>query len=98
MEMMKLFKLGDSGCQGCPYYQSPPLDFPTTQRFHECKLTYRESLSLEKIKEQCPIRNLEDVLEKFMLYIKNHNYDFDELVTFQLTSRVIQKFVEEGLK
>ena len=94
MEMMKMFKLKEGNCEGCPYYQSPPLDFPKEQRYHQCKLTYRENLILEKINEQCPIRNLEDVLEDFMKYIRNQNYDFNGLVDFQLASRAIEKFIE----
>ena len=93
---MKLYKLQEGGCDGCPYYQSPPLDFPKEQQYHNCRLNHYESLSIEKINEQCPLQTIEDILENFMKYLRNNNYDISNLVDFQLTSRAIQKFIDEG--
>ena len=93
---MKIFKIKNAGCNECPYYQSPPLDFPKEQQYHRCKLNYHESLKVGKINDECPIRNIEDVLENFMKYIKKNNYDFNEIMDFQLANRVIEKFIEEG--
>ena len=95
---MKLFKYEKGSCvDGCPYYQSPPLDFPKEQQYHRCQPNYYANLELNKVKEQCPMTNIESVLEEFMKYIRKHNYDFNEIMDLQLSNKLIHKFLEEEI-
>lgn len=95
---MKFFKLENDNCSNCPYYRSPPLDFPKQQQYHECKYNFKSSLNLNDLIENCQIQNIENLLKNFMLYLNKNNYDLNDLVNFQLCERVIAKFISEGLK
>ena len=98
MKRMELFRTEQSGCaNGCPYYRSPPLDFPIQQRYHYCQLQYKESLDLEKLDKSCPLRTIEEVLEDFMKYIKKYNLPFEDIVNFQLDKQIVLKFIMEEL-
>ena len=91
---MKLFKIKEEICvDGCPYYREPAVDI--LPNVYGCNLQYLECCNLEQLRENCPLRNIENLLEDFMQYIKKNNYDFEDLINFQLANRLIYKFIEE---
>lgn len=91
---MELFKLKEEECaDGCPYYHKSAADI--NPHIHKCELQYLECNELRQIKENCPLNNIENLLEDFLKYLKGYNITFDDIMNFQLGSRIIFKFIEE---
>ena len=96
---MQIFKLQEDICiDGCPYYKSPAYDIDKDFKVHTCTLQYLECKELSHLKDNCPLFNVEDMLEDFMRYVRRHNMDFNMIFDMQLASRLVYKFVEEELE